>query len=148
MRKLLFAELAFSTLIIALPAAAQGTHAWCTTESARGTSFHCFWDTWDQCRQSMVHLMGGSCLRNPAYRGPEASVAQVAPGASVRRTRAKSDAHATFNGRSRGVPADSGDIYGSASGERLFYPNPDRDFFCNRYRVWLYWRECRSFRSM
>ena len=40
---------------------------WCTVESF--STRQCYWDTWDQCRQSKMHLMGGTCFRNPAYVG-------------------------------------------------------------------------------
>jgi hypothetical protein len=69
MRKLIFAGLALSAVVIASsprPAAAQGKE-WCTIESSN--TRQCYWDTWDQCRQSKMHLMGGSCFRNPAYLG-------------------------------------------------------------------------------
>jgi hypothetical protein len=69
MRKLIFAGLALSAVVIASsprPAAAQ-IKEWCTIESS--STRQCYWDTWDQCRQSKMHLMGGSCFRNPAFAG-------------------------------------------------------------------------------
>jgi Protein of unknown function (DUF3551) len=79
MRKFIFAGLALSAVPIALPlaAAAQESHAWCRIESNAGSANRCYWDTWDQCRQSEQRQMGGSCYRNPAYRAPEPGLARV-----------------------------------------------------------------------
>jgi hypothetical protein len=71
MWKLLFAGLVVSASFLiasSRPVAAQD-HEWCTIESIGGASFKCYWNTWDQCRQSKTHLEGGSCFRNPAWAG-------------------------------------------------------------------------------
>lgn len=96
MYKLAVAGLALAALIMMLPrpAAAQiaESKAWCRAESVGGArgggSFRCYWDTWDQCRQSTEHLMGGSCFQNPAYRGPAVG-AVPGPSGRVHRHRAR-----------------------------------------------------------
>lgn len=68
MRQFIFVGLALSLVIAAVPhpALAQNKE-WCTLESLN--TRECYWDTWDQCRQSKTHLEGGSCFRNPAFVG-------------------------------------------------------------------------------
>lgn len=64
----MLAGLAVSIAFIASPreAVAQNKE-WCTAESVN--TRECYWDTWEQCRESKMHLMGGSCFRNPAFAG-------------------------------------------------------------------------------
>ena len=68
MRLFTFVGLAvlFAIVTAPRPAAAQALESkeWC-----RGTGIRCYWDTWDQCRQSTEHMEGGSCYRNPAFAG-------------------------------------------------------------------------------
>jgi Protein of unknown function (DUF3551) len=83
MRKFILAGLALSAAIIAMPPPAKAQiFAWCRHESLNG--LRCYWDTWDQCRQSEQRGMGGSCFRNPAYRGPDPGSVQPAARAKYR----------------------------------------------------------------
>jgi Protein of unknown function (DUF3551) len=77
MRKSIYAGLALGAAVIALPPSAQAqTFAWCRHESLNG--LRCYWDTWEQCRESEQRGMGGSCFRNPALsRAPETGLARA-----------------------------------------------------------------------
>jgi hypothetical protein len=68
MRQFTFVGLAVSFAIITAPHPAKA-QAFESKEWCRGSSIRCYWDTWDQCRQSTEHMEGGSCYRNPAFAG-------------------------------------------------------------------------------
>ena len=53
------------------PGAAQSPYdyPWCALRGDRGGGQSCYFQTYRQCQASLVGI-GGTCIRNPGYRGP------------------------------------------------------------------------------
>jgi hypothetical protein len=60
---------AFSSLAGAAQAQAPNSYPWCALQADRSGAMTCYFTSFAQCRTSLGGI-GGSCVRNPSYRGP------------------------------------------------------------------------------
>ncbi len=72
MARMIFAMLAFTTVMTIQPAAnAVPYWQWCSQYFSRGTSHACAFSSWEQCMDT-VRGIGGYCYANP-YPAPPAA---------------------------------------------------------------------------
>ena len=59
----------FSSVAGAAQAQATQNYSWCALQADRSGAMTCYFSTYEQCRSALGGI-GGSCVRNPGYRGP------------------------------------------------------------------------------
>jgi hypothetical protein len=75
MARMIFAMLAFTTVMTIQPAANAAPYwPWCSQYFSRGTSHACAFSSWEQCMDT-VRGIGGYCYANP-YLAPPAGSAR------------------------------------------------------------------------
>jgi Protein of unknown function (DUF3551) len=59
----------FSSLAGAAQAQSSNSYPWCAVQADKAGATTCYFSTYEQCRSTLGGI-GGSCVRNPSYRGP------------------------------------------------------------------------------
>ena len=59
----------FSSLAGAAQAQSAQSYPWCALQADKAGATVCYFATYEQCRSTLGGI-GGTCIRNPSYRGP------------------------------------------------------------------------------